>query len=146
MTIRTVTNDAGVTAALAAHVSGDTIEFSGSSFAQIAISGKSDLILTSEDASGKIPSIVFTGTCDNIDCSGLNIQMTGWPCTYPALVNFETGTFSNFQFRAGTTFRHGYGASLVNFDMTSEVFSDLSTYLNIDQADYSPWGYSEDQI
>ena len=30
--------------------------------------------------------------------------------------------------------------------MTSEVFSDLSTYLNIDQADYSPWGYSEDQI
>lgn len=142
MTIRTVTDDAGVVAALAAHVAGDTIVFSGSAFSLVSITSKSDLILTSENSAGKIPSIKFNGTCNNIDFSGLNIQMTGWPATYTACVQFETGTFTGFQFRNGTTMRHGYGASLVDFDMEDETYPEYVRVDNVQTASTSSTTYA----
>ncbi|OBV11211.1 hypothetical protein [Erythrobacter dokdonensis] len=63
-----------------------------------------------------------------VDFSGLNFQLTGWPKAFDACVQFGTGTFDQLRFVNGTTFRHGYGASLANIDTSA----DLPEYERID--------------
>ncbi len=56
-----------------------------------------------------------------VDFSGLNFQLQGWPKAELACVEFNTGTFDNLRFNKGTTFRHGYGASLLDVDTDADL-------------------------
>ena len=125
-----VTSDAEwntVFANSAATLSGKIVEVSGTNFTERTIDGKDmdavgdPLIIRSADASSSVPSIKLLGTTRGIDFSGLNFQMTGWPADYAACFRFSTGTFGKLRFLNGTTFRHGYGASLLDFDTTADL-------------------------
>jgi len=57
--------------------------------------------------------------------------MTGWPKSHNACVVFGTGTFGKLRFLNGTTFRHGYGGGLTDFDTDA----DLPEYERIDNVE-----------
>jgi hypothetical protein len=63
-----------------------------------------------------------------VDFSGLVFQLQGWPKAHRSCVEFNTGTYDRLRFINGTTFRHGYGASLTNFD----TGANLPEYERID--------------
>lgn len=111
----------------AATLSGKTLQISGSNFTQREIANLdiyaigAPLVIRSADASSTLPAIRLSGTVRGIDFSGLNFQMTGWPNTYGACFIMGTGTFGKLRFLHGTTFRHGYGDALANFDTSAEL-------------------------
>ena len=98
-----------------------------SAFTQRAISNKDiaaaggRLIIRSANPACGLPSIMLNGTVRGIDFSGLNFQMTGWPKAYGACVVFNNGIFGKLRFISGTSFRHGYRASLDDFDTAAQL-------------------------
>lgn len=107
----------------AATLAGKTVEIVGSAFTQRTIAGKdftaagAPLTLRSRNAAAKLPSLLLSGVVRGLNAIGLNLQMTGWPARYAGCVQFGTGTY-NVAFH-DCTFRHGYGANQVDFDMTA---------------------------
>jgi hypothetical protein len=69
-------------------------------------------------AGGSIRNLEFLGTCNRITLEDMPFQMTGWPRTETEMVMFNTGSFDNLTF-TGCSWRHGYGAGLIDFDMTA---------------------------
>lgn len=98
-----------------------------SAFSQLSITDKDiaavggRLTIRSANPQCGLPSIVLNGTVRGIDFAGLNFQMTGWPKAYGACLIFNNGTFGNLRFLNGTSFRHGYGASLSDFDTAAQL-------------------------
>ena len=56
-----------------------------------------------------------------VDFSGLSFQLQGWPRAQSSCVEFNGGTFDNLRFNNGTTFRHGYGASLLDVNTAADL-------------------------
>lgn len=140
MTIRTVTSDAEYAIEYAAAISGDTIEFSGSSFTQRTID-KSGLIFASADGSSSIPSLLFNRTVNGFTADSLHLKMTGWPKTYGACLIFNTGTYSNLDLGNGSSFAHGYGASIVPIDQTAN-YSEYNRVDNLQNASTTSAAYA----
>lgn len=114
-----------------ATLDGKSAAISGTSFTQRTINNHNfatGFTLTSINAGSSIPSLSLTGTVSKVTFDDLNLQMTGWPMTYGSLVSFGTGTFTDLVFR-DCTFRHGYGASLVNADPTA-VYDEYERIAN----------------
>lgn len=86
----------------------------------IAAAGGRLTIRSANPACG-LPSIILNGTVRGIDFAGLNFQMTGWPKAYGSCFVFNNGTFGDLRFLNGTSFRHGYGASLSDFDTAAQL-------------------------
>lgn len=133
----TVTSDAEWDAAVsrdAAQLAGSTIIIRGSNFTKRKIIDRDmsvfgqPLTIRSEDPDSSIPSIELVGTVRGLNFAGLNLQMTGWPRSYPACFTLGTGTFGDIRFTEGTTFRHGYGAAQADFNTLAE----LPEYARID--------------
>lgn len=107
-----------------ATIDGAVIDVSGSNFTQRTISNHEfvqGITLRSADASSSIPSLLLVHPVNNVTCNSLNLQMTGWPADYPQIVRWSTsGTYSGIRF-VNCLFRHGYGASLTDFDMTADL-------------------------
>lgn len=74
------------------------------------------LTIRSANSGSGIPALTLSGTVRAIDFSGLNFQMRGWPRLQRGCVYFDNGTFGKLRFLNGTTFRHGYSASLLDYD------------------------------
>lgn len=134
-----VTNDAqwdAVFANSAAALVGKTVEIAAapSAFTPRTIANRDmsaaggRVTIRSANSGAGIPALTFSGTVRGVDCAGLNFQMTGWPAVFGSCVYFAGGTFGKLRFLNGTTFRHGYGAGLADFDMTA----DLPEYERID--------------
>ncbi len=133
----TVTNDAewdAVFANPAAELAGKVVEIDGSNFTQRNIADRdmnaagAPLTIRSADANASLPAISLNGTVRGIDFSALNFQMTSWPYDHSACITLGTGTFGKLRFVNGTTFRHGYGPALTDFDTSAE----LSEYERVD--------------
>ena len=132
-----VTSDAewdAVFANSAATLAGKVVEISGAITPEVTILNKDidaaggKLTIRSADASSSLARLTLRGTTTGIDFSGLNFQMTSWPKTHAACVQFGTGTFDKLRFINGTTFRHGYGAGLADIDTAA----DLPEYTRVD--------------
>ncbi|MDJ0979374.1 MAG: hypothetical protein QNI87_12680 [Erythrobacter sp.] len=125
-----VTNDAewdAVFANDAATLSGKIVEVQGSGFTARQITGldiaaeAAPLTLRCEDANAHIPRLRLRGTVTGIDFAGFNFQMTDWPKTHDACLFFDTGVYDQIRFLDGTTFRHGYEASLADIDTAAQL-------------------------
>jgi hypothetical protein len=130
MATRTFTTAAEFAIELAAATDGDVLEADGVVTGRPEINRSfsgSGITIQSADASSSVAGLDYTGTIDGVICDGLRVVGTGWPYTNQSLVNFGSGTFNNLIFN-DCLFRHGYGASLVDFDMTA----DLAEYERID--------------
>lgn len=123
-----VTNDAEwdtVFANTTATLNNKIVEISGTNFTRRNISNKDfkalggTLTIRSANASSKLLSLDLTGTVKGINFSGLHFQMQGWPFTYAHIVYFNGGTYDDLVFNNGTSFRHGYGVGLADFDMAA---------------------------
>jgi hypothetical protein len=73
---------------------------------------------------GSVRRMQFTGPLTNVTIDGLMHQMTGWPKTHDSTVYFNSGSFSGFEFK-NSTYRHGYGAGLANFDQTANLSENV---------------------
>lgn len=79
------------------------------------------------------------------DVDGLDFatkfQMRGWPANYTECVRFKAGAFDNIRFLDGTTFRHGYGASQVDY-VTDFDYDEYTRVDNVQTATTSSATYA----
>lgn len=125
-----VANDAewnAVFANTAATLAGKIVEIVGDNFTQREITDKDiwaaggRLTIRGANQAAKLPSVILNGVVRGIDFAALNFQMKGWPASWAACVIFNNGTFGKLRFLNGTSFRHGYGTSLVDFDTDADL-------------------------
>lgn len=103
----------------AATLSGKIAEIQGP-LGDIAITSKAMTtpLVIRGGAGGSVRRMSFNGTISNVTFRDLTHQMTGWPKTHDSTVMFNTCSLSGMRWES-CTFRHGYGAGLVNLDPTA---------------------------
>ena len=119
-----VTTDAEYAAVMAnsaATLNGKILEFSGTNFTSMSISGKDFATgFTMRCAAGAaVQQVSISGTVSNLTLDGMNFKMKGWPSNYKSMAAFDTCVVGKIAFK-NCTFAHGYGASLVDFNRTTE--------------------------
>lgn len=112
----------------AATLSGKVIEIRGA-ITNVSMSGKSFSSPTTVRcaAGGSIRRLNLTGPITNLTLKNCLFQMSGWPKAHNESVYFNNGSYSGIVFD-GCTFRHGYGAGLVDYDTTAQ----LTEYTRVD--------------
>ncbi len=114
-----VTNDAQWTALMAnsaATLSGKIAEIQGP-LGDTVLNGKAFTtpFVIRGGVGGSIVRFQLTGVVSNVTFRNITFQMSGWPKTFDSTFYFNGGTYSGLRYE-GCTFRHGYGATLVDFD------------------------------
>lgn len=99
-----------------ATLEGKIVEIAAPIPTQLTISGhdfSTGLTIRSATPADKIASLFASNTVNRVTLDNLHIQMTGWPSDYNACLVTGGGDFIGWTIRGGS-WRHGYGASLVN--------------------------------
>ncbi len=84
--------------------------------------------IRSADEQAALAHLDLLSLVRGVNFSGLSFQLQGWPRSHTACVEFGTGTFDKLRFINGTSFRHGYGASLADINTAA----NLPEYTRVD--------------